>query len=597
MPNQAEIHARDRADRALRGGRPTEALGHYWQLLSGVKADRAHYETWLEGAVTAYLALGRTREAGYGLLALRRYAEAQRYFPPAERPLEWALAASRLGHHGDAARLLSEHGHPALAAIELEAAGASAAARLEWERVLRDPRLAGRPYETVLAHFNLAEALLRIGDRTTAARQFSTAQRLLEEVADEFETRGEMERAFDCYSVLLRLGKDTGSFENVAEGYLNAIRVVASLEDRYQVIQYHDDFLSYAVEKGEWHAAAMAARQAADYSLRAGLPYDRHYLTRAIEAWKRAAHENVSAGGPVDLTANALHAAIDAATSLGDLESCGRFYAELAELPLADKRRSRYRALAQRYAALPAEPRPPVVTFPEYLRRPDTYQDIWRQDLVEWELAGDPTAVLVRLVVERPPSQYAHQALRALLLCNAPSFSWDNPAALAGLAVAVGNVKYYDALSPLERLFENPSAEVRAGVMRGVGEVCVRRSFALVRRGLADGAPQVVAEALAALRQLRFADGLDPLVRIFREFSDERVRVTALETIGRIGTPAATLVLIDAVRQETGAVRAAAESGLGRLSGEEAAALIRQARDAEVGERREALDRALRSLR
>ena len=44
-------------------------------------------------------------------------------------------------------------------------------------------------------------------------------------------------------------------------------------------------------------------------------------------------------------------------------------------------------------------------------------------------------------------------------------------------------------------------------------------------------------------------------------------------------------------------VRAAAESGLGRLSGEEAAALIRQARDAEVGDRREALDRALRSLR
>ena len=44
-------------------------------------------------------------------------------------------------------------------------------------------------------------------------------------------------------------------------------------------------------------------------------------------------------------------------------------------------------------------------------------------------------------------------------------------------------------------------------------------------------------------------------------------------------------------------MRAAAESGLGRLSGEEAAGLIRQARDAEVGDRRDALDRALRALR
>ena len=401
MPNQTEIHARERADRALRGGRPAEALGHYWQLLGGVRADRSHYEAWLEGAVAAYLALGRTREAGYGLLGLRRYAEAQRHFPPAERPLEWALAASRLGHHGDAARLLSEHGHPALAAIELEAAGASAAARLEWERVLRDPRLVGRFYETVLAHFNLAEALLRIGDRTAAGRQFSTAQRLLEEVADEFETRGELERAFDCYSVLLRLGKDTGSFENVSEGYLNAIRIVAAAEDRYRVVQYHDDFVSYAMEKGEWHAAAMASRQAADYSLRAGLPYDRHYLARAIEAWTRAARDNTAAGGPVELTANALHAAIDAATALGDMAACGRFYGELTELPLPDKRRNRYRTLAQRYAAMPPEPRPPAVAFPEYLRRPDNYQDIWRQDLVEWELDGDPLGVLARLVVER----------------------------------------------------------------------------------------------------------------------------------------------------------------------------------------------------
>ena len=596
MPTQAEIHTRERADRALRAGRGREALGHYWQLLSGVKSDRAHYEGWLDGAVGAYLALGRKTEAGYGLLGLRRYAEAQRQFPAGERPLEWALCAAKLGHHGEAARVLSESGRPVLAAIELEAAGASAAARLEWERVLRDPRLEGHLYETALAQFNLGEALQRIGDRTGASRAFAAAQRLLETVADELETRGESLRAFDCYSVLLRLGKDTQSFENVAEGYLNAIRILAA-EDHFRVMQYYDDFLSYAVEKGEWHAAATAAREAADQSLRAGLPYDRHYLGRAIDAWTRAARENLAASGPVDLSANAFVAAIDAATALGDLEICGRLYAEMAELPLGDKRRQRYRALAQRYLALPVDPQPPAVGFPDYLRRTDTYQDVWRQDLVELELGGDPTAVLVRLVVERPPTTYSRLALRALLLCADPTFSPDNAGAVAELAVALGRVRFYEVLSPLERLYLHRAPEVRAAVMRGVGHVYSRRSFDLVRKGLADPAPAVVNEALRALRSLGFMDGLEPLIRIFRESADEQARLAALESIAGVGTPAAALVLIEAVRQETGPVRASAESRLAKLTGDETIALIRQARDAEIGERREILDRVLKAVR
>ena len=281
MPTRVEIlHTRERADRALRAGRPREALAHYWQLLESVKATRAHYDSWLDGAVGAYLALNRTREAGYVLLGLRRYAEAQRHFPAAERPLEWALCAAKLGHHGDAARVLSESGRPVLAALELEAAGASAAARLEWERVLADPRLAGRPYETALGALQSgrgAACASAIG--SGAARAFAEAQRLLETAADDFETRGEPVRAFDCYSVLLRLGKATDSFENVSEGYLNAIRVLAA-EDQLLAMQYYDDFLTYAIDRREWHAAAMAAREAANYSLRAGKPYDRHYLGR-----------------------------------------------------------------------------------------------------------------------------------------------------------------------------------------------------------------------------------------------------------------------------------------------------------------------------
>jgi hypothetical protein len=599
MPTRVQIHTRERAERALRAGRAREALGLYWQLLGETKTEGGHYDAWLDGALGAYLALGRTREAGYCLLGLRRYAEAQRHFPADERPLEWALCAARLGHHGEAARVLSGGGHPALAALELEAEGGGAAVRIAWEQVVQDPRLANRPYETALAYFNLGEALLRVEDRAGATRAFAATERLIEAVADELETRGEPLRAFDCWSVLLRLGKQTGVFENVAEGYLNGIRILAAADQQFYVLQYYDDFLSTAIEHAEWQAAATIAREAADYSLKVGLPYDRHYLGRAAELWGRHARENHSAGGPVDLSANAFHAAIDAATSLGDFPLCGRFYAELAELPLAEKRRLRYQTLARRYQAAPAEIPAPAPTFPEYLRRASAYLDVWRQDLIEWELGGDPTAVLARFVVERPANSNTRLALRALLLGSHPTFSVDNAASAAELAVALGRVPSYEMLSPLEHLYQHPGAEARAAVMRGVSQICCQRSFDLVRLGLVDPAPGVVNEALRALRELHFIDGLGPLTRIFRESADERVRLAALESIARIakdGSVAAALVLVEATRQETGGLRQTAASGLARLGGEEVAVLIRQARDAEVGERREALDQILKAI-
>jgi tetratricopeptide (TPR) repeat protein len=600
MGNAGDIHTRELADRALRSGRSREALALYWQLLGSMKAERANYERWLDGAVGAYLALNRTREAGYILLSLRRYGEAQRHFPAAERPREWALCAAKLGHHSEAARVLSESGHRVLAAIELESAGAMAAARLEWERVLRDPRLAGRPYETALVHFNLGEALLQIGDRSGATRAFADAQHLLETAADAFETRGEPQRAFECYGVLLRIGKDTGTFENVAEGYLNAIRVLAT-DNHSLLMQYYDDFLSYAVEQGEWHAAATVAREAADSSLRTGKKYAPYYLERAVEAWTRAAGENQANDGPVDLSANALHAAIDASTALGDLEECGRLYAQLAELPVGEKRRLRYRTLAQRYAAMPAEARPPTVGLPEYLRRSDgaAYPDVWRQDLIEWELGGDPSAMLARYVANKPPvNEYARQALRALLICNDPGFSQENLRGVAQLVTALGGVQHYDVLSPLERLLDHPAPEVRCAVMGVVILVYSTRIFGLIRRGLGDPAPSVADEALSALRNVKFVDALDPAMRIFRESVDERVRLAVLEGMGRIGTPEAALGLIEAVRQETGTLRAAAETQLAKLKGDdEVATLIRQARDAEIGDRREVLDRVIKAVR
>src|SRR5256885_16517169 len=117
MASRDEVDTKDRADRALRSGRPREALGLYGVLLGKVSVfEPGLYESWLEGALATYQAQGRNREAGYVLLGLRRFAEAQRLFPIEERPREWAPCASRQGRHGEGALLLSQAPHPGLAA-------------------------------------------------------------------------------------------------------------------------------------------------------------------------------------------------------------------------------------------------------------------------------------------------------------------------------------------------------------------------------------------------------------------------------------------------------------------------------------------------
>jgi hypothetical protein len=296
------------------------------------------------------------------------------------------------------------------------------------------------------------------------------------------------------------------------------------------------------------------------------------------------------------LSENALHAGIDAATSLGDLALVSRLYGELAGLRLPVKKRERYQTLAARYAGGHV-PLPAPSGFPEYLRRPGAYQDVWRQDLLEWELDGDPAAVLARLVVDRTDHvRFSRLALNALLLVGAPGFSVEDPGSAAELALALGRIQIYEVSRPLERLYERAgSADVRAAVMTGVGQVYCRRSFALVRQGLEDPAPRVRDEALAALRGLRFRDGLDSLTRIFRESREERVRVAALETIADIGSVEAGMFLLDAILHESGAVQIAAESRLRSFNADELGPMLRQVLDTEGGAN-PALRRALATM-
>ena len=591
MPTREEAELKERADRALRSARPGEALSLYRSLLRRVTVFEAGlYESWLEGALSAYQASGRGREAGYVLLALRRFSEAEKAFDPEAAPVEWALAASRRGQRREAAEVLSRTGYVALAALELDAANDPAGARALWERLLRDDRLRDRPYETALVHFNWAEALRRLGDRGAARRAWARTQELLEQLADEFERRGQRERAFDCYGMLLRLGRDSGSFENVAEGYLNAIRLLAGDDQKFYVLQYYEDFLAYAVQSREWQAAATLAREAAEYCLKVGLLYERHYRQRSASLFAEAARQTMAAGGPSELAENALQAAIDVSAALGDLVLCGELYAAAAELPLPPKRRQRYAALAGRFRAK-GERAAPGPSFPDYLRRTDAYQDVWRQDIIEWELDGRPVPVLAYIVVERVDhAPFARAALRALLHCVDENVTLDEPGAASDLAHALGAVQVYEVLRPLEHLGSHREARVRAAVMSAVSQVYCKRSFGLVRQGLQDTDEMVRTAALRALRALHFRDGLEPLSRIFRESIDENIRLAALDAIADIGNLEAGHFILDVVRRDRGAVRDRALLRMRSFPMSELAATVRHAAAIEAGPIRRALE-------
>ncbi|HEX7599761.1 MAG TPA: hypothetical protein VF518_16205, partial [Polyangia bacterium] len=531
---RSETALQEQAEQALHAGRPAEALVCYRRLLHNHRVLGGAFETWLLGMLAAYQAQGRQPLAGIILLALRRFDEAQACFDRKENPFEWGLCAEATGRHQDATAAFRAAGLPALAAMALERAQDPAGAALEWQAVLGHGRLRGRAYETALVHFNLARVWRQTGANAQARQEAVTTQRLLEACADEFETRGEGERALCCYGVLLRLGKDTGSFENVAEGTLNSIRLLAASQQRFWVLQYYDDFLEFASAAGEWHAAATLACEAADFSASLNARTDRHYRQRAMSLWHEAARQNLLCHGPIEVSENSLVAAIDVAASLGDRPMIGRFYAALAELDLGEAKQARYAELAARTRDAP--PSPPIAGPPvEHWRRQDAYPEVWLQDLVEWELTGHPAWTLERLLVA-PLTLVAsgRAALRALVVLADEEAATDDTRRNAELALALGEVMAYEVLAPLEELAVHPAALVRAAAAAAAGRTPHRRSFGIVRRGLADAEATVRSEAVQALRSLHFRDAFPSLAWFFRESADPEARQAALESIGKI---------------------------------------------------------------
>jgi HEAT repeat protein len=582
---------RDAAE-AIRSNRYEDALAKYWLLVDRSHVIEEELRGYLRSMAGCYEQLGRKRAASAAWLFLGDVSRAIQLAQGVPADLARCAVAQR--DHAQAARQFEAAGWLGHAAIQLELARNDRGARVLWERLADDVRLRDDPYTQGLVRFNLGRACARLGDAEPARRQQVAAMHLLTAAADGFEQKGLRERAFDCYGVLLTIGRE-GSFENLAEGYLNCVRILREDGLKYYVLQYYEDFQELALERRELHACATLYREAAEFARRQGMTYARHYRNRAAETHVMAGERVLADGGPPEMVENCYVAAIDAYNELGLYSKVRAQYARLAELPLSDKRRARYKKLAERLAGMEDDPTP-MPTFPEYLRTDTAYPEIWRLDVIEWEQAGDPAETMAEVVMD---DKWPDFTRRRALLCRLAQLGAPDPVlrpqTLALLASHLGRVEIYAVLAPLEKMLEHEDARVRAAVMHSVRQLFFKRSFVAITRGLEDEDATVRRESLAAVQSLHFVHAFVPLSRIFRDAQDPDVRRAALSSIGKIPSLAAAELMIDVLRHGERAEKDIALDLLVRSDLAEVSALVRKAHAAETGQSRTDLERVLRA--
>ncbi len=577
----------------VRAGHHEDALVKLWLLI-----DRSHviddeFRSHLRQMAACYEHLRRHRAAGAAwrfLGDLGRATELAR-----DEPLDLARCAVVKKNHAEAARHFESAGWNGHAAIQLELAQNDRGARVLWERLANDRRLQDDPYTQGLVRFNLGRACTRLGDAEPGRREIVHAMHLLTAAADAFEQRGQRERAFDCYGVLLTIGRE-GSFENLAEGYLNCIRILREDGLKYYVLQYFEDFQELAKRMGELHACATLYREAAEYAQRQNMPYARHYRARGAETHLLAAEWIAQRGGSAELAENSYAAAIDAYNELGIYSKVREIYTVLSKLALSEKRRARYARLAARLENM-ADDDTAMPSFPDYLRVDTAYPEIWRFDVIEWEQAGDPAETMAEVAMDPKWPDFTR---RRALLCQLAELGAKDahaplPTTWIGLAGHLGRVEIYAALAPLEALSFHEDPRVRAAVMRAVRQLFFKRSFTSIFRGLRDEDATVRREALAAVQSLHFGHAFDPLSRIYRDAQDPETRRAALTSIGKISSVEAAELLIDVVRHGERGERELARDLLVRADHPDAVALLRRAHATESGAIRNELERILRT--
>ena len=480
------------------------------------------------------------------------------------------------GVYAKAADEYEAAGLVAQAAIARERGGDFHRARALWSRLAQLLSASGSDlYAAGLARFNLARTSLRTGDAGAAREAVVAAVHLLEEAADRYETIGQRERAFDCYQVLIAVGRESGEFEHVLEGFVNVIRILREDHLRYYALQSYEEAVAAAEKQGEISAAATLAREMSAYARKEGLTAVAGFATLTqARLWQEVAIASQKRKSPPEIAENALLAAVIALGEAGQYRQVGTVYGSLSGLPLEESRTKHYTRARGRYneaqdLAIDAAP------LPAHLRHEVGFPEVWHVDLVEWEQGGSASQACGDILLD--PSQWSEVTRRRAMLArlNAltveappqPGQRGPGPEAYAKLAEQLAQVELYTILSPLEHMFRRPEAPVRAAVVRALARFLYKRTFITLREALVDGDPTIVHEGAKALEELRFPHAFDPLARIYRESQSRDVRCSALRALSKIDTLEAAEMLLGVIQHDGAEERGAALDALKRARG------------------------------
>ncbi len=547
-----------RAEAALRVRRWSDAWVHLRQLLGAVDRIDFEYEEWLRASIDALRAMGHLAEARacgayLGQVSLPSEAERLGWSEAVEagnqgakrRAAQLAIYLEHAGKHREAAEIFEIARMPMHRAVSLERAGADADAAEIWRELVDADRLRDQPYEQALVKINYGLCLERLGSEE-ARSAIGAGTRAVEEVADRFESEGLRERAFDCYQLLARVGIETQAFENVAEGFLNSVRILRDDALKRDALRLYEAFASLADQAGEHHAVATVLREAAEFCERSRLPYAEDLRMRSGEAWIRAAEAAAQAGHPNQIVENAFLAAAEAFVTVRAFRRAAAVYRALASLEL--RGRERYQRLLARLGDAPEDgPRP--IPVPEFMKRLPEYEEVWYVDLAEWEIAGDPSAIAAGVLADRRFSDYVRRNALLLVLDLAESPDMDASAIVRRLQ----SIRAYPVIAALEALFERGDARLRQEVVQALGKVRFKRSFAVVMRALRSSEGEVRRAARGAIEHLYFPHAFDRLRAIFeaRDLPEaSEARKKAVAAIGKIRTPDAVEFLCDRLRED-----------------------------------------------
>ena len=533
-----------------RDGRHPQAVPLLRELLGYTYVVDFEYDDWLRALADSSKGLDDHVPAGYVYLYLHYFDEAFKCFSQARSREDLALCEEVRGRYAEAARLYQECGHYARAAINLERTGDWKQAIGAWETARNHFHPEDEAFGFALSTVNLALTLRNTGDMARVRDLFVQAIMIIEGLADEWEGAGFLDEALGAYHVLCLIGQTEQRFENLAEGYCNAIRLLKEQGQTYRAFRYYAALTQFGENLGEDHAVATLHRECADFAVRTGTLYQNFYLNQAAEAYLRVAGRIREKMNFPELAENAYLAAIDAYNQMSCNDDVQRCYVALSTLDLDQEKTDRYQRIAEETATM-GSGRVEIYPPSRLLRTPPVLPEVWRDELVALETGEDPMTVLTDIVWNLEYGDVARRHALNLILSQLDLRRRGEKESVeqqVNIARAMGGLRYTIAYKTLRQLLSSRHDEVRAEVMRSAGRMGHPKAFLLLEAGLADERPEVRTAALEALASHTYPEAYDHLVRVYGQHSAPDLREAVIRTLGRVRSFEAAEYLFGLVR-------------------------------------------------